>query len=98
MIKDDEIMSAEEFFGEIDNGRKSSSRMSLPRGKKSADDLFAKMKVKMVMRIYGVSRSKAHEIIIEHELAKAAGSDKAHDGRGKAGSDETLMSAEEFFA
>lgn len=98
MIKDDEIMSAEEFFGEIDNGRKSSSRMSLPRGKKSADDLFAKMKVKMVMRIYGASRAKALEIITTRDAAKAAAVGESQIGGNRGDTNEALMSAEDFFA
>ena len=35
MAKDDEIMSAEEFFGGIDNGKKNSSHTCRTRGKKA---------------------------------------------------------------
>ena len=65
MKKDVEFISAEEFFGEIDETKNNSPRNRRPRGKSGADDLFAKMKVKMVMRIYGVSRAKALEIIAD---------------------------------
>ena len=89
-------MTAEEFFGEIDNGK--SSRTGRTRGKKTEEDLFAKMKVKMVMRIYGVSRSKALEIIAGREAAKTACGDKVQDGGPGGASGEALKSAEGFFA
>ena len=98
MITDDEIMSAEEFFGGIDNGEKKSSRAVRTHGKKKEEGLFSKMKVKMVMRIYDVSRAKALEIIAGREAAKTAKNGKAQDGGKKGDSDEELMSAEEFFA
>ena len=98
MVKDDEIMSAEEFFGGIDDGKKNSSRTCRTRGKKAAEDLFTKMKVKMVMRIYGVSRAKALEIIAARDAAKAAADGESRAGGNKGDADETLMSAEDFFA
>ena len=95
MKTDDEIMSAEEFFGEIDEGKKNVSRRSRVRGKSAADDLFAKMKVKMVMRIYGVSRAKALAIIADRNgdqkaVESANDSSNTNEGGG-------LMTAEEFF-
>ena len=98
MVKDDEIMSAEEFFGGIDNGEKHSSRTPRLRGKKTAEDLFAKMKVKMIMRIYGVSRARALEIIAGREAAKSAENGKAQEVGQKGDTDEELLSAEDFFA
>ena len=98
MINDDEIMSAEEFFGELDNGKKNSSRTCRTRGKKKTEDLFTKMKVKMVMRIYGVSRAKALEIIAARDTANAAANGKSQAGGNEGDADETLMSAEDFFA
>ena len=98
MIKDDEIMSAEEFFGELDNGKRNSSRTCRTRGKKTAEDLFTKMKVKMVMRIYGVSRAKALEIIAARTAAKGAANSKLQTDGKKGDADEALMSAEDFFA
>ena len=68
MTNDDEIMTAEEFFGEIDNEETRHSRMCRPRRKKSENDLFSKIKVKMVMRVYGVSRTRALKIIAEREV------------------------------
>ena len=97
MTKDDEIMSAEEFFGEIDTGKKNPSRTRSSRGKKTAEDLFTKMKVKMVMRIYGVSRARALEIIATRGDANSPENAKAPDGRSETDTDE-LISAEDFFA
>ena len=91
METDDEIMSAEEFFGGL-TGEKKSPRKCRSRGKKP-EALFAAVKVKMVMRIYGVSRAKALEIIAKRENEKKAaepeGNDREEPGR--------LMSAQEFF-
>ena len=98
MVKDDEIMSAEEFFGGIDNGKKNSSRTRRTRGKKAAEDLFTKLKVKMVMRIYGVSRARALEIIAGRETAESAGNGKAQKDGKKGGTDEVLLSVEDLFA
>ena len=68
MTNEDEIMSAAEFFGELDSGEKRPSRTCRSRGKKSVNDLFSKIKVRMVMRVYGVSRTKALKIIAEREV------------------------------
>lgn len=98
MVKDDEIMSAEEFFGGIDNGKKNSSRTCRTRGKKAAEDLFTKIKVKMVMRIYGVSRTRALEIIAGREAAKSAATAKVQEDGKQGDTDKELLSAEDFFA
>ncbi len=68
------------------------SRKARPRGKRKPDDLFADVKVKMVMRIHGVSRAKALEIISAYAAEKAAG-----DGEEARPRDERIMSADEFF-
>ena len=65
METDDDIMSGEEFFGGLTGGKKA-PRKCRSRGKKP-EALFAAVKVKMVMRIYGVSRAKALEIIAKRE-------------------------------
>ena len=71
METDDDIMSAEEFFGELTGGKKI-PRKCRSRGKRP-EALFAAVKEKMVMRIYGVSRAQALEIIAKRESeAKAA--------------------------
>ena len=94
MDNDMEMISAEEFFGEIEeedqripNGRASKSKK---KAKASTQNRFAQIKVKMVMRIYGVSRARALEIIAgragereEIERARA----KAQSG-GKSASEE----------
>ena len=93
MDNDMEMTSAEEFFGEIEEGGqripKGQARKSKKKVKTSAQNSFAKIKVKMVMRIYGVSRARALEIIAgraaerqEIERARA----KAQPG-GKSGSE-----------
>ena len=69
------------------------SRKTRPRGKRKPDDLFADVKVKMVMRINGVSRAKALEIISARAAEKAA----AEDGEEARPRDGRFMSAEEFF-
>ena len=68
------------------------------RSKKAKKDIFAEIKVRMVMRIYGASKSRALEII-----AGRAGEKKALEAaKDKTGNNENtgtgrLMSAEEFF-
>ena len=98
MTNEDERMSDTEFLDEIDNARKRIARTCRQRGRKLENDLFAKIKVKMVMRVYGVSHSRALEIIsereVEKEVPKMTGSAIGKNGR----TDETFMTAEEFFA
>ena len=93
MDNDMEMISAEEFFGEIEeedqripNGN---ARKSKKKAKMSAQKRFARIKIKMVARIYGVSCARALEIIAgraaerqEIERARA----KAQPG-GKSGSE-----------
>ena len=65
MKNDDEVMSAEEFFGGLENKKKAPARKGRSRAKKSANDLFAEVKVKMVMRVYGVTKARALEILAD---------------------------------
>ena len=95
METDDDIMSAEEFFGEI-NGGKKTPRKCRSRGKKP-EALFAAVKVKMVMRIYGVSRAKALEIIAKRESETSAAEGEGADRSTAEGRDGEFMSAREFF-
>ena len=67
-------------------------RKSKDRRKRSEKNLFAEIKVKMVMRIYGVSRVRAFEIIAERESARKA-SEKAETNTA----DGELMDAGAFF-
>ena len=99
MTNDDEIMTAEEFFGEIDNADTRPSRTCRPLGRKSEKDFFAKTKVKMVMRVYAVSRARALMIIAEREAEKGSPEDGMKRTGEKSGhADGTLVSADEFFA
>ena len=92
MPNNEEIMTAAEFFCGVDKEMNTPSRKTRPRGKRKPYDLFADVKVKMVMRIYGVSRTKALEIISAYAAEKAAG-----DGEEARPRDERIMSADEFF-
>ena len=96
MKMDDNIMSAEEFFGEVDDSKSNLPRRRRQRGKSSSDDLFAKMKVKMVMRIYGVSRAKALEIITDRNGEQKAV--ESVNDNSNTDEDDGFMTAEEFFS
>ena len=95
METDDDIMTAEEFFGGFDETKKT-PRKSRARGK-TPEAIFAAVKVKMVMRIHGVSRAQALEIIARREAEKKAAEDEesAREQSGRRG--DNLMSAREFF-
>ena len=96
-MKNDDIMSAEEFFGEVEKD-KAPVRMGKARGKGSKTDLFAELKVKMVMRIYGVSKKRALEIIAGRAAEKRAlESGNGNDGRASGKDEGGFMSAKEFF-
>ena len=95
MKNDDELMSAEEFFG-VKKMKPARPRPAAVRRMKQAakDILFGEIKVKMVMRIYNVSRARALEMIAgraadKAALENAAGPDEDDDGE--------LMSAKDFF-
>ena len=99
MNMDDEIMTAEEFFGGVDNGKKKPSRTCRKRGKKSGDKLLADLKAKVVMRVYGISRADALEMIARREAKKNVKMrDEVKNVRASSRDDEELMPAEEFFA
>ena len=94
------MMNGAELFLDTESGKKAPARKGRGRGKKSPIDLFDKLKIKMVMRIYGVTSARAMEIIAgradeaqEAELAKKRG---ARHGE-RPSDDEELMSAAEFF-
>ena len=98
-MKDDDVMSAEEFFEEeIDLEPKNPLPVARKRLKKAKKDIFAGIKVKMVMRIYGVSRARALEIIAGRAAEKKALED-AKDEKGKREKNEAgkFLSAEEIF-
>ena len=59
MKNDEEIMTAEEFFGGIESDRGLGSMSSPRRRRGRTKKTFADIKARMVMRIYGVTRAKA---------------------------------------
>ena len=63
MTKDDDILTADEFFGIVPKPGKKLARRTRRTQKEEASDLFEEVKIQMVMRINGVSRAKALEII-----------------------------------
>ena len=97
-MKDDDIMSDEEIFEGIDLAPKNPRPVARKRLKKAKKDILAEIKVKMVMRIYGVSRARALEIIAGRAAEKKA-LEEAKENKGKKGKTDVdeLMSAEEFF-
>ena len=98
-MNDETMMTAEEFFGEIESQEKTPARKGKSRGRKSRNDLFAEAKIKMVMRIYGATRKGALGIIAgreaeRQELERAKERQTKHRESHK---EERLMTAEEFF-
>ena len=65
-MNDETIMSAEEFFGELEKG-KAPAHTGKALGKRTRKDLFAELKIKMVMRIYGLSRAHAAKFVALRE-------------------------------
>ena len=99
MNNDDEVMSAEEFFGGLENEKKAPTRKGRRRAKKSENDLFVEVKVKMVMRVYGVTKARALEILADRADEKKP-SEASADNTDEIEDDEEdvpFMSAEEFF-
>ena len=104
MKNDDEIMTAEEFFGETENNKgPSCTSRSRPR-KRLAGKSFADIKARMVMRIYGVTRERAERIISARSGAADAAVAAAEEAANRAGEEmdllgdgETTSKIEEFF-
>ena len=96
---DDETMSAEEFFGKLDGGVFGTGHPRPDRrgGKRKGRDSFSEAKEKLVMRIYGVSRAKALEIIAKR--TEKADADEQPESRAARSSrkDVRLMSPVDFF-
>lgn len=101
-MDNEKIMSAEEFFGEPKKD-KTPAHTGKARRKRSSKALFAELKIKTVMRIYGVSRARAMEIIAgradeKQEMERAKESPSARLRRRPLDDeDEELMSAADFF-
>ena len=84
-------IDAEEFFDEMEKGGKVPVQKSKDRRKRSEKNRFAEIKVKMVMRIYGVARVEALEIIAARESAR-----KAAEKAESSSADDELMDAGTF--
>ena len=97
-MTDDDTMYEEGLLEDIDIKAKRSMPMARKRLKKAKKDIFAEIKVKMMMRIYGVSRKRALEIIAGRAAEKAALA-AAKEKKGKKGKDDAgeFMSAADFF-
>ena len=95
MKDDDELFDAEDLFGEVVKYERP-KYTGRRRAKKAQKDRFAEIKVRMVMRIYNISRARAIKIIAgraaekkELEATSSPGAEK-HNGNG-------VMFVEEFF-
>lgn len=101
-MKDDtELMFDEELFAGLENEKKVPVRKGRGRRKKSVNDLFTEIKVKMVMRIYGATKARALEILADR--AEEKDNPPVPDGDADVVDDEDddedgeLMSASDFF-
>ena len=98
---DDGMIKAEDWLEEDLLGDERAPETVRPAGKKRSTkakkDIFAEIKVRMVMRIYGVSKSRALEIIVGRAGEKKA-LEAAKDKTGKKENTGRLMSADEFFS
>ena len=94
------MMSAEEFFGAVGMDNRS-VRKGKARGKRAGKSRFDELKVKMVMRIYGVPRARATEIIAgrpqEMQMLERTKAGAVADSKRSHADDDEMMSAAEFF-
>ena len=104
-MSEERIMTAEEFFGEIESDRCRGSTSSPRRRRGRAKNTFADIKARMVMRIYGVTREKAERIISARSGAADAAVAAAEEATNRAGEEmdllgdeETTSGIEEFFS
>ena len=86
-----EMIDTEDIFDEMARCGKVPVQKSKDRRKRSEKNLFAEIKVKMVMRIYGVSRARALEIVAAREAAC-----KAAEKAESSSTDDELMDAGTF--
>ena len=102
-MSEERIMSAEEFFGEIESDRSLGSTSSPRRRRGRAKNTFEDIKARMVMRIYGVTREKAERIIsarsgaADAAVAAAEATNRAGEEMDLLGDEETTSRIEEFF-
>ena len=92
----DDYIDAEEVFGISKKKKKNAPvRRSRTRGKGADKDLFAELKLKMVMRIYKFSRARAAAIIAGRAGERQA-LEEAREAARRLHGDGT-MAAEDFF-
>jgi len=96
MKNDDEIMTAEEFFGETENNKDAGCTIRSRRRGGRAKKTFADIKARMVMRIYGVTREKAEKIISER--AASAGTESGVNSAGAARVRERFLDPDDLLA
>ena len=94
MQKDIDMIDAEELFDDMEKVGKVPVQKSKDRRKRSPKNFFAEIKIKMVMRIYGVSRVQALEIIASRESARKA----AEKAESSSANDESIDAATLFGA
>lgn len=78
-VEDTEMISAEEFFGEIDNEATAGQRPVLAVRNRRGDKLFEETKIRMVMRIHKLSRIRARKMI--EEIQKRCADERQKKGR-----------------
>ena len=94
-MSEERIMTAEEFFGGIENDRGLGSTSSPRRRRGRAKNTFEDIKARMVMRIYGVTREKAERIISARSGAADAAVAAAEEAANWAGEEMDLLGDEE---
>ena len=98
MTDTNDLITAEEFFGGISKTERTPDKTSRRRRKRPTTDLFEETKLRMVMRINGVSRAKALEIIADRAKKPPRGDDSGDCAASSDDDDDDgTMSAEEFF-
>ena len=94
----DDYIDAEEVFGISKKKKKNAPvRRSRTRGKGADKDLFAELKLKMVMRIYNVSRVRAAAIIAGRAGERQALEEAREAKRTRCLNGDETMTAEDFF-
>ena len=91
------MMSAEEFFGEPKKKNNAPGRRGKARGRRVDKDLLAELKLKMVMRIYKVSRARAAAIIAGRAGERQALEEAREAKRARCLNGDETMTAEDFF-
>ena len=74
MDAEEDLLFEDDCFDEMVRRRRVPARKKKERGKKAGKQLLSEVKIRMVMRIYGLSRAQASKFIAgrEHELRAEA--------------------------